>query len=166
MIYRWKDGTHLPVAAQVAGEHIETLRSTHGVVTAPIILNDARDESSPLHRCFLWDDAKAAEKHRLTQARHLLERIVTVVTVDGGVPTETRAFVAIQVEDLPQRDFQPIQMVLDDPNGRQQIVNTALLELKRWVGKYSHIPELAGAVRTVKGVRLMGRGTATQGRAR
>ena len=153
MIFKWKDGSHFPVDAQVAGERIEAIRDEAGVVTAPLVLEDARAEDSPLHRCFEWDDSIAAEKHRLHQTRYLLERIVTTVTVDGGVPTETRAYVATRVEEMTQHDFRPVAAVMADADSRKQFVQTALTELARWEAKYAHVPELAATVAAVRAAR-------------
>ena len=40
------------------------------------IVEAARDESKELHKCFEWDDNKAAEKYRLHQARQLTSFLV------------------------------------------------------------------------------------------
>jgi hypothetical protein len=39
------------------------------------VIEDARNEESPLHDYFTWDDAKAAHKQRLDEARTLLRSI-------------------------------------------------------------------------------------------
>jgi hypothetical protein len=46
-----------------------------GRVTPEMVVEAARDPSSPLHSAFTWDDAQAAHEHRLTQARVLLRRV-------------------------------------------------------------------------------------------
>lgn len=44
-----------------------------GRLTAKAVVEDARNEDSPLHAEFEWNDAKAAEKFRLEQARTLIQ---------------------------------------------------------------------------------------------
>jgi len=59
------------------------------------VLADARDEGSPLHPYFEWDDTAAAEAHRLAQASALIRRVrVEVITVPDAPPIKVRAFVA------------------------------------------------------------------------
>lgn len=47
------------------------------------IVQIARDDSSPLHRYFTWDDALAACAHRKQEARVLTNSIAVEVIVDG-----------------------------------------------------------------------------------
>jgi hypothetical protein len=56
-----------------------------GALTAPRVVEEARDESSPLHAHFDWDDTTAAHKHRLEQARTLIRRVRLEVTVHEHV---------------------------------------------------------------------------------
>jgi len=64
-----------------------------GRFTADEIVKAARNEDSPLHEYFEWDDGKAAHAHRLYQARGLIRRlwiVVTVHTVEHKVPHYVR----------------------------------------------------------------------------
>lgn len=59
------------------------------------VLADARDEASPLHGYFEWDDTAAAEAHRLSQASALIRRVkVQVITQPDTDPIKVRAYVA------------------------------------------------------------------------
>lgn len=82
------------VPAEVAG----TLRGLYakvGNLHECDVVDIARDESSPLHRYFEWDDDAAAEAYRLVQAAELIRRVrVHVITSEGGEPIKVRAFVA------------------------------------------------------------------------
>lgn len=49
-----------------------------GPISPQMVLDRARDESSPLHDCFEWNDTIAAEKFRMVQARVLLRLVVPV----------------------------------------------------------------------------------------
>jgi hypothetical protein len=49
--------------AQQYGERIAVLIERHdGVVTPDLVVDDARDPTSPLHEFFEWDDRDAAER--------------------------------------------------------------------------------------------------------
>lgn len=61
-------------------EHLKKMIDAYGGVTASMVLNDAKNKTSPLHGFFQWDDAKAAHEHRLQQARTLIKRYNVTVT--------------------------------------------------------------------------------------
>lgn len=56
-------------------------KANGGKITPQQIVDAARNEDSPLHRFFEWDDDKAAEQYRLDQARTLLRSCQVEVTV-------------------------------------------------------------------------------------
>lgn len=58
------------------------------------VLADARDESSPLHAYFEWDDTAAAERYRLAQAQDLIRRVKVTVVRANESPVSVRAFIA------------------------------------------------------------------------
>lgn len=47
----------------------------NGVLTPDAVVRDARNEASPLHKCFTWDDTEAAAKWRLHEARELIASV-------------------------------------------------------------------------------------------
>ncbi len=64
MVYQWHKQSRFPVDAQVAAERLQLIREELGEITPRAVVADARGDSSPLHSCFDWDDATAAEAHR------------------------------------------------------------------------------------------------------
>ena len=56
-------------------EEIRKLEDRRGRLSAEEVLEAARPVASPLHGFFEWDDSKAAEAHRLEQARDLIRRV-------------------------------------------------------------------------------------------
>ena len=51
-----------------------------GDLQASAVVEDARDEASPLHPLFEWDDAKAAEQQRLDRAREVIRTVRVEIT--------------------------------------------------------------------------------------
>jgi hypothetical protein len=77
---------------QDVGSRLEAIRQqADGVLDAVDVVVDARDQHSPLHPYFEWDDRKASHKFRVEQARHLI-KAVTVVVPDSEI--EKPAFTA------------------------------------------------------------------------
>lgn len=68
---RWKERfPHKGVSPVKAFEEIEKIRNEHGgTFSAEDLVQAARSKRNKLHRLFEWDDAAAAEQHRITQAR-------------------------------------------------------------------------------------------------
>lgn len=67
-----------------------------GSLTPNAVVEDAQDESSPLHAYFEWDDTEAARQWRLEQAR-ALNRSVRV-----EVQTETRTVSTVRYVRNPE----------------------------------------------------------------
>lgn len=150
-VYRWTARSQLFGAdAQRIGEHLEQLRRDQAEqqLTAEVVVEDARDPSAPTHKCFEWDDTEAAKQHRLNQARYVLRCIVTEVDVPGGKgPVSTRAFV--RTIENNESGYNSVQVVLDSPSLREQVLAQALSELRAWQRKYSTLGELVEVFRAV-----------------
>ena len=140
MVYSWK--FKKPVAASVAGERLEELQRIHGEVTPRLILDDSRAEDAPLHRCFEWNDGKAAEAYRLHQAREILLSLTVTVEHEHG-ETTTRAFVNVANEDERDGRFLHLQTAMSKADTRQAVLTHAMMELAQFRRKYEGLQELA-----------------------
>lgn len=61
-------------------EHLKRLEVKNGgVLTADLVVADARRKSSPLHRRFEWDVEKAAKKYWLETARGIIASVKVVI---------------------------------------------------------------------------------------
>lgn len=73
------------------------ISAEHGDRVSPaMVLDRARDEASPLHDCFIWDNDEAAEKYRLLQARILLRLIVPVYEKSNSEPIRIPLFQSVR----------------------------------------------------------------------
>lgn len=128
--------------AQIVGEFLETL----GEFTPIDVVNAARPKNSPIHDEFTWNDAQAAEKYRLVEARHLVNRITVVVKV-GNKETETRAFHSITVQDADdkvEQRYNSVRVVVKNEAMRDQVIAHALRELEGWQKRYDQYAEILG----------------------
>lgn len=151
--YAWKPGTRTKAKPEVAGERLRQLLQTHGRLTAPIVLDDSRPADAPLHPEFEWDDWKAAEQHRLEQARHIMQALVLVDTEVSDKPI--RAFVVVSDEE--GNTYQDIAVAMADPEMRGQVLQRAMRELEVWGERYQQYeefrPVLRGAAVVKKRIR-------------
>lgn len=75
-------------------EALSEIETADGRITPADVVEVARSPNHPLHSFFTWDDAEAAHKQRLDEARGLIRRyrvVVTTSTVRVEIPNYIRA---------------------------------------------------------------------------
>lgn len=152
----WKPGSRLSsiLDAEQCHKEIEAIReSCGGDFTAADIVERARDESSPLHRGFEWDDTAAAHEHRLSQARKI-NRSIQVKYLDLPNQPETRAYEVKRVEvssdgTSSRKFFSSSEEVMNDPDSRARLITEALNELQRLRVRFRLLQELSIVWRSV-----------------
>lgn len=157
-VFQFRDGCHLHGDAQAVGERLESIRAKQHALTAEIVLKDARNIRSVLHSFFEWDDAKAAELHRLQQAGHLIRSIavtfedaepqpqqqVSIAGIPVVIPVvrAVRAFLPIRDND-GESSYVGTQQAMTDPEMRKQVLSRAHAELDSVGRKYRELRELS-----------------------
>jgi len=129
--------------ADIYGNHILNMLKVRNIksITAKDVLDDARNETTPYHDHFDWDDTSAGEKYRLAQARQLLCTIVEVKIVHNEeVPV--RVFVNV-IDDEGDRAYVQTEYAMGRPQMANQVIAQALREVKTWSNKYKEYIELA-----------------------
>lgn len=143
--YEWGPNARMPASVDVqqAGEYLASLgERLGGTLQAHEVVNAARDENSPIHDCFEWDDSIAAEQFRQDQARNLIRAIRVKVRVNHVETQPVRAFLNVKFTEVGQA-YVPVQDAMTRPVYRDQILQDALDELKALQAKYKHLSELA-----------------------
>ncbi len=151
MVYKWKSrGSYIPVPAQQVGEYLEQIEREEGAINPAILVDKSRDQQSPTHECFEWNDSIAAEEYRVVQAREVMRFIVTVAEAEEE-PREVRAFYSVADKTEPSQTFYISRdKALADEEYREYILNQARNELESFRRKYEHLAELAGVVREIR----------------
>lgn len=119
--------------AEICAEH-------DGLLRAEDIVEYARNPETALHSRFTWDDNKAAEAHRLWQARQ-------VIRVHVQVFSEAKEPVRMYVNLVPDRrneggGYRPIVDVMANRDMRAQLLKQAMAEVNAWRAKYRALKEL------------------------
>ena len=135
MVFKWKQGAHQKVSAQVAGEMCAALEK-EGRLTAQTLVEVNRPEDAPLHKAFEWDDTEAAERWREHQARNIIHSITVVREEQEPV----RAFFNI-VTTAPQ--YESIETIVQTEDKYAALMKMALRELIAFKKKYEQLKELA-----------------------
>lgn len=146
-VFKAKEGAAFSDAkAQIYGERLHELLSSHGKLTPQLVVKDARKKMSPLHEFFEWDNDEAAKKFRLHQARMLMNSIELKVEVrnEKGKNNEikVRAFLNVKDEEQEERFYTSAEVVLSKEEYSKQIMQEALREIQYWRKKYSDLVEL------------------------
>lgn len=119
-------------------DELELIREKYGKLTPSLVVQEASDPEHPLHDRFVWDDATAAHRYRLDQARHL---IISVEVMRESVGDETvlvRAYVSarnigVDIEDEDSSDgiYLPVEDVMAFDVTRTLYFQTLEREWKR-----------------------------------
>jgi hypothetical protein len=150
--YGFRKGSRVSgVSPQTVGEELDSIKSTHGKLDAPLVVELARDESHPLHSCFEWDNGKAGEEYRKHQARCLINATV-IITKDEGALKEFPAYISIRKEG--KSTYRTTAQVLSNEEDRQQTLARALQEAQSWQTRYAHLTELGSIFKAIEATKL------------
>lgn len=155
-VFRWNSGARMKGDPQIAGEHIVRLREDRlqkqlGEPTAEDVVSSARPAKSPIHDMFEWDDTVAGESYRVEQARHMLRSLV-ITTTHSEQQAESRAFVAIDIEERRHDVYVPISVAMSTLDMRAQVLERARRELSAFRQKYQDLSELSAVFQAIDSV--------------
>jgi hypothetical protein len=120
-------------------------RQNGGVLKVEDVLEEARDEGSPLHKHFEWDDSEAAEQYRKQQARSLIQRC-KVVLIDTQ-PIEIGAFVSLPTDRESGGGYRLTSDVVSDERLKAELMRDLQLTIARWTQKLNLLDQdLAEAI--------------------
>lgn len=95
LTFKWKENSRVKTKPEVAAKELERLRAMaeqkEERFGAAHVVAAARVKRNPLHKEFEWDDAKAADSHRLTQAGYIIRSLEVVITKERGGKVESSA---------------------------------------------------------------------------
>ena len=130
------------------GEAMVYLLERKNEVTAQDIVNLARPTNSKIHKHFEWNNTKAGERYRESQARIYLSWIEITVNEKG----KNRAFVNVQ-RTGERRGYVLINTALSEPSLRKQLLFTAMREAEYWANQYKTLAELRPIFKAVQLVK-------------
>ena len=137
IIATWRTPGFFKADAQKVSEE---LREIGEEFTPQDIVEAAEDETKELHKCFEWDNDKAADSYRLYQARVLTSQLVfkREVTDDNPAPAPVRIFNKTEGGGgykIPERTFKVQEEY-------EALLQRARAELHAFKVKYAALHEL------------------------
>lgn len=136
----------LRLSQQQLHQQLLEIRAARGQLTAQDVVDVARDETSPLHSRFEWNDKIAGEAYRRAQAAELIRTVkISYAETPEGDQRWVRAWSAFP-ESPDQQGYVPTEEVMQDPFASKLLLRQAERELKAFQRKYGHLKEFADLV--------------------
>lgn len=102
------------------------------------IVDKAADSTTELHKCFTWDDKKAADNWRLHQARSVVGCLVISRTEDQADKPEIRFF-----HKNDGGGYKPAERIFRQADEYEKLLQCAYSELTTFKRKYANLQELS-----------------------
>lgn len=117
---------NLRVVAQKDAHEVGTIlkkltESKSGELTPDVVILNAKQTTSKLHKYFEWNDTDAGIEYRKYQARLLIGSIVEV-SVSEGQTKEQRSFFNVK-NDAGKNVYVTLNTVLDEPDYFNQLID-------------------------------------------
>jgi hypothetical protein len=139
--YEWKNGWLMPgIDPQKVGEELDRIEAkTDGVLETEAVLEYAESRArSALHKCFEWDDDKAAFLYRKKQASDLIGNL-RVVTVSGGKTKLYRKRYHLRSAG----GYVTKSDITSDVDAGEELLEQARVELLGWIERFDELQDLA-----------------------
>lgn len=105
------------------------------------VLDYAQDPGTALHKCFEWDDSKAAEKYRMDQARHLIRRVRVLVIQPPDIRIHARVFHSLPGDrgKGPAGSYREIRSILASKQHTLEMLKMARQDAQTFIDKYNFL---------------------------
>ena len=146
--YKWRIPA-FKVDADTVGGIFENIEERDGVLSPSAVVDEARPEVSPIHACFEWDDEKAAEKYRETQASNMIRcLIVSTEHIENAPEGPIRAFVHVSGES----DYIGLSRALSDEEKSASLLADAARDIDRFTTKYRAVASYSESLNSLLNV--------------
>ena len=139
-----KSGSPFPVEmVNLIGKTLLKIeKENNGVLTAPLLVEHAKNKSSPLHKLFDWNKEIASRKWLEQQARMIINHVeIEIVVVKSKEINYLPQFINVSFPskddiEVSERGYINSEKVLGTPELRGQALNYALNQLIHWADRY------------------------------
>ena len=128
-----------------AAQCYEEITSIGEEVTPQEIVDFARDKNTELHKCFTWDDTKAANNWRKQEARMVSANLVVKYRNKENKTENLR--VLVQTEK--GRSYTPVTRISRNEDKYAEMLERAKAELTVFKRKYNQVRELEEIIQLI-----------------
>lgn len=134
---------------QKIGEALEEIAAANEErLTPPLIVATARNRRHYLHRHFEWNNQKAADAHRLNQARQIVH---CLRVVDDDAPAMPQiAFLSVAPGDGAGFTYASREAVKDSAFFQRLVLERAEKDLESWERRYAELAEICAEIRRLR----------------
>jgi hypothetical protein len=152
---RWRNGFRTRVNADDALAVSLEIAERDGSVTPQAFVDAARPDDSPIHAGFTWEDAEAAERWRVTEARALLRNLVLIEVIGDERKDIGPAYLNVTIAgpedgESDDQDSARAYVRLGDVRQSSDLREAALAEakagLRSWRRRFEHLRAVLPAV--------------------
>ena len=147
----WKSGVpSRGIDPEIAYYELEAIRAKKGKLTDTTVLEEAKNESHPLHNWFNWDDDAAAEEYRRLQAQNLIRSLVVVYVESPKTPV--RAYQVLKKEPTKSESrtvYSTTEEVLSSPEGRDKLIADAIKAAMDFRRRFKMLHELEHVMKSL-----------------
>lgn len=137
--------------ARLVAETLQGLEQAYGTLTPGIVVEAARDPDSVLHPFFQWDNERAAEAFRLSQARMLIRELRVVYVGNDGTKTQpARVYLNLDRADDEANAYVPVARILSDRDLYERARAQFIRETHAFEARFREFESLAALVRGVR----------------
>lgn len=152
MQYVAKDKAHVVREKKqvVIDRELDRIYKRDGTVSAELLVEEAKAETSPLHKFFEWNDEEAAARYRLAQATSMILASKMIVVLESSRGNQATAVSATRLPEVrrylsPGRK-EPRKLrneALNDVDVRKAVIDRRVAVLRSWCKEAIDIEELA-----------------------
>ncbi len=136
---------------RIIDQTLDHIYQRNGKVTPELLVREAKNPRSAVHKYFEWDNNKAAEKYRLRQAMDMIIASKFVALLQSAAKHEPAAVVAISQAPVVRRflpalrgeGFKMRKEVLSETELRKRTVERKKAVLRAWCREVIDIEELS-----------------------
>ncbi len=132
-----------------ANKELQRIKSVYGVLTAEVLVQEAKPPSSVFHPVFQWDDTKAAHNYRLQQARSVINNLEVTIIRSGNEVVHVPVFEICKNSQDKKQSYKSYHEIIANPEDFQFVKEKAKRELVYWQKKYVAYEKLQDIVNQV-----------------
>ena len=135
-------------------EELENIRlASDGILRPEDVVAFARDESTELHKRFLWDDSAAAELYRVEQARKIIRYVVQMEEIRGE-PVEIRTYWSLVNDRKDGDSYRNVLEIMRSDELKDALLEQCKRDFLALRKKYAHLVEFAKVFEAIDSVAV------------
>lgn len=127
--------------------------NSEGLLVPEEIVEAARDDDSPMHGWFTWDDTAAAKQWRLMQARHLIREIEVTFPDDKEEKALPKYVSLISDRKRPGGGYRETSQVMNSKKLLGELEDTAKRDVEGVLKRFELLKAFCARVRKAAGIK-------------